>query len=400
MIAPNDLVVTAIAPGIRADRAGHPEDSDWQIPVIEPVRTRTIEFARDETPDSGVPFDHLVGPEPWAIAVASDAGEGEAHQTDMRRSMAVAQPGDVEHWTFTSGGGWGHPVHIHFEEPLVVGRSGDIHPTESLKRKDMFHIGELVDRVPGDGGPTGGDFGDNIGSDVTVQVVFSEFGGAYVNHCHNTVHEDNAMLLRYDIVKGSSTTSGVDDMHVSVLPTPDPRVTGVSYTPSCYVPEANPTGAQTGIPLCPTGVIGPGGLEGGQGLPGEGGYVDLEHCPRDADGEPACGAPDSDEDGLTDYADNCTLVANGPAALDAGENSQLDTDGDGIGNICDTDINNDGITNFGDFIFFQLGFFGVDGGANYNAHADFDGDGATNFADFVILVDKWLQAPGPSGLQP
>jgi len=302
VIAPNDLVVTATAPGIRADREGHPEDRDWQIPVITPVRTRTIEFVRDETPDSGLPFDHPPGPEPWGIEVETDAGEGEAHQTEMRRSMSVAQPGDVEHWTFKSSGGWGHPVHIHFEEPVVVSRDGDIHPTEARKRKDMFHIGGLVDRVEGDGAPIGGDFGDNIGSDITVQVVFSEFGGAYVNHCHNTVHEDNAMLLRYDIVRGDSTTSGVDDMHVSVLPTPDPRVTGVSYTPSCYVPEANPTSAQAGIPLCPTGIIGP--VEGGQKYPGEEGYVVVPHCPLDAHGKPICSDSTSGAGGLSDLDDN------------------------------------------------------------------------------------------------
>jgi FtsP/CotA-like multicopper oxidase with cupredoxin domain len=30
-------------------------------------------------------------------------------------------------------------------------------------------------------------------------IHFREFAGTYVEHCHNTQHEDNAMLLRWDI---------------------------------------------------------------------------------------------------------------------------------------------------------------------------------------------------------
>ena len=45
---------------------------------------------------------------------------------------------------------------------------------------------------------------------------------------------------------------------------------------------------------------------------------------------------DTDGDGVMDASDNCTLVANP---------DQIDTDGDGFGNRCDTDLDNDGITN-------------------------------------------------------
>jgi hypothetical protein len=39
---------------------------------------------------------------------------------------------------------------------------------------------------------------------VTLQVQFGEFGGAYVSHCHNTVHEDFAMLLRHQFLKANN----------------------------------------------------------------------------------------------------------------------------------------------------------------------------------------------------
>ena len=48
------------------------------------------------------------------------------------------------------------------------------------------------------------------------------------------------------------------------------------------------------------------------------------------------GGDDTDGDGVLDLDDNCVVVAN-PA--------QRDTDGDGLGNFCDADLNNDGIVN-------------------------------------------------------
>jgi hypothetical protein len=109
-----------------------------------------------------------------------------------------------------------------------------LHSTERNKRKDVWHVGSWL-------------------GNVTFQVAFGEFGGAYVNHCHNTVHEDNAMLLRYDIIRGNSNATGIDDVHITVLPTPNPRPEGVTYVDSCYLREGNPQGFNTGVNTCPSG---------------------------------------------------------------------------------------------------------------------------------------------------
>ena len=102
---------------------------------------------------------------------------------------------------------------------------------------------------------------------------------------------------------------------------------------------------------------------------------------------------DTDSDGVVDNQDNCTLVPNGPLAPDAGGNSQLDTDGDGIGNICDADlINTDGLNtvNLSDYSQFRSAF-GTPG-----PDADFNGDGSVNLSDYSIFRASFGKAPGPS----
>ncbi len=80
-------------------------------------------------------------------------------------------------------------------------------------------------------------------------------------------------------------------------------------------------------------------------------------------------AVDSDADGIDDDLDNCIKAPNGPLILDAGGNSQLDTDGDGYGNLCDADLDNSGgVVNFADLALFKAVF-----GTN-DADADFDGN--------------------------
>ncbi len=95
---------------------------------------------------------------------------------------------------------------------------------------------------------------------------------------------------------------------------------------------------------------------------------------------------DTDSDGITDDADNCVSVSNA---------SQLDADGDGFGNACDPDLDNNGVVNFLDVSAFAQAFGSSNGG-----DADFNGDGNVNFLDYVIVPDYILGPPGPSGIAP
>ena len=79
------------------------------------------------------------------------------------------------------GGGWDHPIHIHFEEGQILARNGSASnvPAWEKGRKDVYRL--------------------RPGGSVTLTMQFRDFGGMFMEHCHNTVHEDNAMLLRWEI---------------------------------------------------------------------------------------------------------------------------------------------------------------------------------------------------------
>ena len=97
------------------------------------------------------------------------------------------------------------------------------------------------------------------------------------------------------------------------------------------------------------------------------------------------GGSDVDADGVPDGSDNCTLLANA---------DQRDTNGDGFGNVCDPDLNDDGIVNATDLGLFKAVFFTTD------ADADFNGDGVVNATDLGTLKTFFFQPPGPSGVVP
>jgi len=57
---------------------------------------------------------------------------------------------------------------------------------------------------------------------VTITMQFRDWGGMFMEHCHNTTHEDNSMLLRWEIDDAGGA-------FLKPLPTPIAKVTGVTY---------------------------------------------------------------------------------------------------------------------------------------------------------------------------
>ncbi|MCS5635327.1 MAG: multicopper oxidase domain-containing protein, partial [Myxococcota bacterium] len=146
-------------------------------------------------------------PLPWGIKV--DGGEDGMLNADMHRLSAAPQLGDLEIWHIVNGGGgWSHNVHIHFEEGRILTRDGKTPPDwEKWGRKDVYRVGRM----------------DDSGSEITIAMRFRDFGGTYMEHCHNTQHEDHSMLLRWDIENPGQ---------LKPFLTPEPQWNGCTYTDS------------------------------------------------------------------------------------------------------------------------------------------------------------------------
>lgn len=114
-------------------------------------------------------------------------------------SVISAYPveGTAEEWTLRSGGGWSHPVHIHHGEFQLTSRNGKPEDVqrEEIARKDVVRIGD-------------GAFGTNNGGEVTLYMRFGDWTGDYPMHCHNVVHEDHAMMIRFKVVPPNDPNAG------------------------------------------------------------------------------------------------------------------------------------------------------------------------------------------------
>ena len=92
---------------------------------------------------------------------------------------------------------------------------------------------------------------------------------------------------------------------------------------------------------------------------------------------------DADEDDVENRFDNCTQVANP---------DQRDTDGDGYGNLCDADFDNNDFVGLFDLVAFRQAYFTTE------EDIDLNGDGIVNLEDLVIFKELYFRPPGPSGL--
>jgi FtsP/CotA-like multicopper oxidase with cupredoxin domain len=127
------------------------------INMAEVVRTRTWKFDR---------FNSV-----WSV---------NGKLFDALAPAATVKQGTAEIWVLRASGDWEHPVHIHFEEGRILSRNGKPPPAHEQGRKDVYTV--------------------KGGEEVKIFLRFRDYAGKYVMHCHNLVHEDHAMMVRWDIV--------------------------------------------------------------------------------------------------------------------------------------------------------------------------------------------------------
>jgi FtsP/CotA-like multicopper oxidase with cupredoxin domain len=184
-----------------------------QIPVS---RQRTFTFGSGGSqplPAAEETFTTGAGGQPGPWGVSTD--NGPMLNASWGRISAAPKFGTREIWTLQNGGGgWDHPIHIHFEEGQILARNGSASnvPAWEQGRKDVYRL--------------------RPGGSVTLRMQFRDWGGMYMEHCHNTVHEDNAMLVRWEIDDGGAP-------FLRPLPTPVPAPTGVTFvSPDDIAPTA------------------------------------------------------------------------------------------------------------------------------------------------------------------
>jgi predicted flap endonuclease-1-like 5' DNA nuclease len=84
------------------------------------------------------------------------------------------------------------------------------------------------------------------------------------------------------------------------------------------------------------------------------------------------------------------------SAIGARLRVQRDTNHHGYGNVCDADLNGNGVVNFADLAIMKASFFQT--GADLVT--DLNGDGVVNFADLAIMKKNFFKAPGPAAGKP
>jgi FtsP/CotA-like multicopper oxidase with cupredoxin domain len=160
---------------MRFDVTGDAEDRS-QLPDV-------LTEYRDPDPGS-VPVDKT---RTWNFDLVNGQFQINGKIFDADRSDGNVLKGTTERWIIRNRlplTGWTHPVHIHFEEGRIISRNGAPPPPLETGRRDVYNL------APND--------------EVEILLRFRDFVGKYMIHCHNMNHEDNFMLVRWDIVDDPS----------------------------------------------------------------------------------------------------------------------------------------------------------------------------------------------------
>ncbi|MGH9899240.1 MAG: multicopper oxidase domain-containing protein, partial [Pyrinomonadaceae bacterium] len=150
-------------------------------------------------PETIIAFNRLgSAADPWSVRVTPPGGPA---GTDFiydgtPNPFLQQQPGGSTIWNLQNNSGlnpetWTHPIHHHLEESRILSRQVGVPGTTQfvdvpLPPEDLGGRKDVIELPPR--------------NRVRIFFRFREFHGKYLLHCHNTVHEDHAMMARWDVV--------------------------------------------------------------------------------------------------------------------------------------------------------------------------------------------------------
>jgi FtsP/CotA-like multicopper oxidase with cupredoxin domain len=103
--------------------------------------------------------------------------------TTLKQGPPVGAGPDGVVWTLKNGAAsdWSHPIHIHLEEFRILLRDGKPPGQTEQSKKDVLIL--------------------RPNEEVQIFLRSRDFLGKYPIHCHNVVHEDMFMMMRFDVAK-------------------------------------------------------------------------------------------------------------------------------------------------------------------------------------------------------
>jgi FtsP/CotA-like multicopper oxidase with cupredoxin domain len=119
----------------------------------------------------------------------------------------------LEQWSFGGGFGWSHPIHAHMEEFQITQGAPGLYGSRSDDSNNYNRWGSQYCWS----GCSSSSTGVNLSrkdvvrliprGNVTVKLRMRDWLGRYPLHCHNVIHEDHAMMLRFDVATTGDTNS-------------------------------------------------------------------------------------------------------------------------------------------------------------------------------------------------
>src|SRR5437763_2431535 len=144
---------------------------------------------------------------------------------DLSVVSAAIEEGSAEMWTLRNEGkNWSHPIHSHFTEFLLYKVNGTKVGPQQIQTSDVVdprRRSKFVDIPPAPRATANSNCGFKCtakpidrfmggsrrdittllpNDEIEIFMRWKDFHGKYVMHCHNIVHEDHAMMIRWDII--------------------------------------------------------------------------------------------------------------------------------------------------------------------------------------------------------